>query len=421
MHNDVEKALLGALLIDPDKLPEVKLRPEDFEDRNNGRIFWAMLSVNGRGKSVDVLTVSDRLREAGYLDSIGGPAHLTELTNYVPTAAHASSYEKIIREKSEKRKLSGVIKEAGEIASDKNKTAQQVADEVKEKMHSAISQLTHSGSRFDISMMVEHTDEAKERYKQWGKLQGLSTGFFNIDHQTLGLVGGEMIIIAGKTSMGKTSLAMNIANNVAKAGHTVLFVTLEMTHAELTSRFMYLNGGETDDYYKVSAHIFYQKNDELNWKDIDGLIENAKQQIGAELVVIDHLHYFSREIEHVTQDIGRIAKEVKKNAIRHDVPIILISHVRKIERGKDATQEDLKDSAAIAQDADIVQMVGRLKDNGNMAVKIEKNRNRGKPTDRGERKMGDDYRDDPDVAELIFRSTKLSEPQETLPNNVFDN
>jgi replicative DNA helicase len=242
----------------------------------------------------------------------------------------------------------------------------------------------------------------------------------NIDHQTLGLVGGEMTIIAGKTSMGKTSLAMNIANNVAKQGHTVLFVTLEMTHAELTSRFMFLNGGETDEYYKVSAHIFYQKNDELNWKDIDGLIENAKKQIGAELVVIDHLHYFSREIEHVTQDIGRIAKEVKKNAIRHEVPIILISHVRKVEKGKDATSEDLKDSAAIAQDADIVQMVGRAKDNGNMLVKIEKNRNRGKPTDRGERKVGEDYRDDPDVSELEFQSTKLKEISVEVPANIFN-
>lgn len=408
MEGDTERALLGALLIDSDKLPEVKLRPDDFEDPNNGRIFWAMLSVVDRGKEVDVLTVADRLTEAGYLDVVGGAAYLTELTNYVPTASHLMSYAQSVSEKSEKRKLSNVLTEAGEIAKDQNKTAQQVADEVKEKMQGAISALTHSGNRFDISMMVEHTDEAKERYKLWGKLQGLSTGYESIDHQTLGLVGGEMIIIAGKTSMGKTSLAMNIANNVAKTGHTVLFVTLEMTHAELTSRFMYLNGGDTDDYYRVSAHIFYQKNDELNWQDIDGLIENAKKQIGAELVVIDHLHYFSREIEHVTQDIGRIAKEVKKNAIRHDVPIILISHVRKVGRGDEATMEDLKDSAAIGQDADIVQMVGRFSDTNTMGVKIEKNRNRGKPTDRGERKLGEG-REDPDVAELVFESTRLKE------------
>ena len=146
----------------------------------------------------------------------------------------------------------------------------------------------------------------------------------------------------------------------------------------------------------MAALTAFQKNDELDWKHIDGLIERAVKELGVELVVIDHLHYFTRELQNVAEDLGRITKEIKKNAIRHNIPVMLISHVRKSQDGKQTTMEDLRGSSYIAQDADIVLMVGRDFDNDKLIVTIEKNRNR-----------GFDYKNN--SVDLDFDSTKITE------------
>jgi replicative DNA helicase len=234
----------------------------------------------------------------------------------------------------------------------------------------------------ELILLSEFTEEAKLQYGQFGKMQGMSTGYSKLDRMLLGIVAGELVIIAGKTSRGKTTLALNIANNVALDGKSVLFVTLEMTHAEIASRYMYVNGGDTEDYAKVSASTVVQARDELNWQSIDRLMEKAKTEMDVDLVIIDHLHYFTRELDHVAEDIGRITKEFKKNAIRHKVPVMLISHVRKTGNKIESSMEDLRGSSYIAQDADIVLMVGRAdNDTNHLHVKIEKNRNRGYNSD----------------------------------------
>jgi replicative DNA helicase len=247
--------------------------------------------------------------------------------------------------------------------------------------------------------MSEYTDKAREFAQSFGKMQGLSSGYLSVDELTKGFVKGEVTVIAGKTSRGKTTLAMNIANNIALRDYKVLFVTMEMTKVQLTSRYMYINGGDTEDYNKVAQNTVYQKNDELDWKSIDGLVARAKQMLNVDLVVIDHLHYFTRETDSkLAEDLGRITKELHKNAERHDVPIILISHVRKTEGNKEATMDDLRGSSYIAQDADTVLMVGMSEDEpGIIHVRLEKNRNRGmnRPKE-NERK-------------LCFKKTKITE------------
>lgn len=234
----------------------------------------------------------------------------------------------------------------------------------------------------NLVMMSEFTEDALQLYRNFGQMQGISTGYPKVDRLTLGLVPGELILVAGKTSRGKTTLALNIASNVALEGHTVLFVTLEMTHKEITSRTMFITGCEgdelTEDYHSVAARTVFQVQDELKWTSIDSLMKKAKEDMGVDLVVIDHLHYFTRELQNVSEDLGRITKEFKKNAIRHEVPVMLISHVRKTQNDAEATMDDMRGSSYMAQDADVVLMVGRLKENPSIThVKIEKNRNRG--------------------------------------------
>ena len=233
-------------------------------------------------------------------------------------------------------------------------------------------------AELEFEMLADYHDEIEFRMKNWGKIMGLHTGNWVLDRMTMGLAPGELIVIGGATSNGKTALSMNIAANVAKQGKSVLFVTLEMTHGEAGVRFRKILGEE--QYDKCRATIFFQKNDELSWHSIDGLICKAKEEADCELVVIDHLHYFTREIQNIADELGNITKELKKNAIRHQLPIILISHTRKApdSHTRKTGINDLRGSSYIAQDADIVLMVERnLKEFPNdIIVTLEKNRNR---------------------------------------------
>lgn len=265
------------------------------------------------------------------------------------------------------------IKTVKDIYSDLSDEAKQsLEDHVLGVMQTSV---VKKQQEFKLASMTEYTKEAKVIAEHWGQMQGLSSGYRSLDRLTKGFVGGEVTVVAAKTSVGKTALAINIANNISLKDVPVLFVTLEMTKAQLTSRYLYINGGETEDYEKVASLTVFQETDELNWKSIDGLIGNFCKEFTNSFVVIDHLHYFTRELENVSEDLGRITKELKKNAIRHNVPIVLISHVRK--GPKDISIEDLRGSSYVGQDADIVLICGRSEDGTKLGIKVEKNRNRG--------------------------------------------
>lgn len=251
--------------------------------------------------------------------------------------------------------------------------------------------------QFEYDSMDGWLDEIEERYKNWGKMVGLSTHYWPIDLMTMGLAPGEVTVVGGATSNGKTAFCINVAANLAREGKRVLFVTLEMTQAELGSRFRKILGS---DFESSMANIFFQKSDELDWRSVDGLMKKAKEEAEVDLVVIDHLHYFSRSLQNVAEDLGNITKEFKKNAIRHRLPVILISHTRK---GSDSSStktgiNDLRGSSYIAQDADIVLMVERDRDfKDKIIIRLEKNRNRFGV------KMGSEYY-------LDFLETKINDP-----------
>lgn len=221
---------------------------------------------------------------------------------------------------------------------------------------------------------VDFVEEAAERVQNWDKMVGLSTGYWTMDNMTMGLAPGELIVVAGQTSHGKTLMATNIAARLLMQDHNVMFVTLEMTHAEITSRFIKIleHLGDIDKL----EHLTYQENEKLSWKAIPILVKKAVEQ-GVELIVIDHLHYFSREMDNTAEGLGMVTQEFKRAALKHNVPIILISHTRKVEKGRAADISDLRGSSYIAQDADIVLMVSQKQDfPGKIFVELEKNRNR---------------------------------------------
>lgn len=409
-NEDAEKAVLGCILIDDSKIAKVLeiLRPEDFFDPHHRYIYQAMESLYEKRVEIDLLTLSDHLRDAGLLELVGGAAYLTEITNYVPTAVRTLTYAKIVADDGAKRRIKraaeNILKDAenGTSLEDTLKT-------VREEIHE-VNQINGKQNKYQVSSMLDHVEEAEERYKHRDEIQGLSTGFPSIDKLTMGLVAGELIVVAGPTSKGKTLLSMHISNNVAKKGGRVLFITLEMTKAEMTSRYMYINGGSaTHDFQTVAANTIFQENDELDWKDIDGLIQNAKEQLDVDLVVIDHLHYFARDIKNAAEELGKITMTFKKNAIRHKLPIILISHIRKLGKDEDLSGDSLRGSSLIAQDSDIVLLVNRDPETNQMGVLIDKNRNRGKLSDRTPDWGGLTQREI-DTIYLDFNNTKLHDP-----------
>lgn len=407
MIENAEISVVGGLLVEPSKIKEVRqiVKHEDFLDKKLQVVFRAMEWLDNQGREVDIVTLSDALVKNKVSSLVGGAAYLADLTSKVPTATRIMTYARMVAEDASRRNLIE--------AASSGESLEETLNNLKNRIHEANN--IDGGNKYQVTSMLDHIEEAESRFANWGKLQGMSTGFPSIDELTLGLVGGELIIIAGLTSRGKTTLAMNITNNIAKTGKTVLFVTLEMTHAELTSRYMYINGGSgTRDFEEVACNTLFQANDELGWKDVDGLIENARDQLGVDIVIIDHLHYFSRGENNVSEVLGMVTKEFKKNAIRHNIPVILISHVRKLGENEKLSGESLRGSSLIAQDADIVLLVDRDPETNAMGVMIDKNRNRGKLSDRTKNWEGKDEREINTVY-LEFNETKLKDPKQLPP------
>lgn len=409
-NNEAEKAVLGCILIDNTKLNKIRevLKAEDFFDNHNRYIYSAIEDLSNSNVEVDLITLSDYLRDVKLLDITGGAVYLTELTNNIPTSVRALTYAKIVADDAAKRRIKRSAEEIGKAGAS-GASLEDTLKHVQEEIHN-LNNVGGKLNKYQVSSMLDFVDEAEERYKNRDSVQGLSTGFPSIDKLTMGLVAGELVIVAGPTSKGKTLLSMHISNNIAQYGGRVLFVTLEMTKAELTSRYMYVNGGkQTTAFSTAAANTIFQENDELNWEDIDGLIQNAKEELDVDLVVIDHLHYFARDIKNTAEELGKITMTFKKNAIRHKLPIILISHIRKLGKDEDLSLEALRGSSLIGQDADIVLLVNRDPETNQMGVLIDKNRNRGKLSDRTPDWGGREQRE-VDTVYLDFNNTKLHDP-----------
>lgn len=203
----------------------------------------------------------------------------------------------------------------------------------------------------------DYIEEAKEIRDKQGTVQGLSTGFKQTDDITLGMTEGELIVVSGPPSAGKTQLATHWAYSNAKKGNKVLFVTMEMTKPQMTERFM---GAADSDLSELEHGIIeYQKEDELASVDINYLVADAVKD-GTKLVVIDHLQYFSDDSdENEARQLGRICKDFKLAAVRYKVPVILIVHITKLKDGKKPTGNDLRGSSLIRQHADQLILVYR--------------------------------------------------------------
>lgn len=234
--------------------------------------------------------------------------------------------------------------------------------------------------------LIDEWDEIEKHDETFGQLVGLSTGYQVLDDMTMGLAPGELTIVAAPTSVGKSLLCLNIAANLVMKDHMVGFITLEMTRPEIGSRLKRILGEENAN---MVGGVIVNKSDRMSWRSVETFLKKAIDEWKIEVLFIDHLHYFARNLENQAEELGLITQEFKHLAIKYNIPVVLISHTRKTDNmGKEraATMSDLRGSSFIAQDADIVLMLNRVwqndEDSGTIVdptgirVTLEKNRNR---------------------------------------------
>jgi replicative DNA helicase len=378
-NEDAERAVLGSILIDGNgtfkKIGHI-LSANDFYEETHRVLFEHCKKLYDAGVEPDLLTIHDALKQSGWDMNIP-VSILTELTNYVPTTSHSVNYAKIVAKYAAARRILAASRDIAQLTQE-DITIDELVSRAETRLKGVTRGAVQAESKFEIVDLQPYMTMAREHREPEGQIKGISTGLKKVDAMTQGFVPGELMIVSGQTSHGKTQLSNNIMLAAAKNDHKVMFITMEMTKQETADRFNML----TRDEDIGEGKIFLNMRSDLAYTDVTKLIEKAKEK-GCDMVVIDHLHYFSRSVENATQEVSKIVKEFKSAAIVYELPIILICHVRKMAPKKHPTIQDLRDSSLIAQDADMVLIVWRDESPGatnpnEVEVTLWKNRNRQK-------------------------------------------
>ena len=343
---DAERSLLGAILMSEEKLADVTtiVRPKDFYDERHQHIYNAMWSLYERRRPVDLLT--KKLTEKA-----GGSAYLSELSGYVPTAAHATAYAEIVAAAAVRRRLITAAADINEQAYDQGHDINEIIGNA-EKTLFDVSQQNVKSEVYAISDLLSETfDRLEELNENKGALAGLKTGFPDLDRITAGLHRSDLVILAARPAMGKTALALNIARNVAQINNkAVLIFSLEMGREQLINRmlsdasgvnsFKLETGGFVDDdFSKISEALSDLSQVPIYIDDTPGLtvmeMRTKAQRVAHEqelgLIVVDYLQLMSgnskRAMDNRVQEISEISRGLKLIARELNIPVIALSQL----------------------------------------------------------------------------------------------
>ena len=385
-NTEAEEAVLGSILIDPDAIIRIAtvLRPEDFYREKHGWVYDTALALHERREPIDFLTVCDELERRGQLDEVGGTAFITTLVNTVPTSIHAEHYARIVERAATRRRL---IEAAGSIAG----LAYQEADDVEEVVDRA-EQILFGVSERRISrelvpirqVLSEYYDRIEYLTRHQGEMLGVPTGFSDIDKLLGGLQKSDMIILAARPSVGKTSLALSFAHNAAKKyRQRVAFFSLEMSNEQVVQRLISaetgidsqrlrrgnLNQDEWSRFMKAyndlsETLIFIDDTPGVSALELRTKARRLHAEVGIDLIVVDYLQLMRGDYrsENRVQEISSISRALKGLARELNVPVLAISQLsRGVESRTDKKPilSDLRESGALEQDADVVVFIYR--------------------------------------------------------------
>ncbi|MFC2030318.1 replicative DNA helicase [Chloroflexota bacterium] len=385
-NTEAEEAVLGGLLIDPDAIIRVAtiVRPEDFYREKHGWIYDAVQILHERREPVDFLTVCDELERRGRLNEVGGAAFITSLINAVPTSIHVEHYARIVERTGTRRRL---IEAAGQIAG----LAYQEADDVEEVVDHAeqilfgVSERRISRELVPIKVVLsEYYDRIEYLTRHRGEMIGIPTGFTDMDRLLGGLQRSDMVILAARPSVGKTSLALSIAHNASKKhGQRVAFFSLEMSNEQVVQRLISAEtaidsqrlrrGDIAEDEWgrfmkatsDLAEALFYiDDTPGISALELRTKARRLHAEVGIDLLVVDYLQLMRGDFrsENRVQEISAISRALKGLARELNVPVLALSQ---LSRGVESRQDkrpilsDLRESGALEQDADVVIFIYR--------------------------------------------------------------
>lgn len=383
---EAEEAILGALLIDPDAIIRIAaiLHPEDFYREKHGWIYDIALNLHERREPIDFLTVCDELERREQLDQVGGPAFITSLINAVPTSIHAEHYAHIVERTATRRRLIDAASQIAVLAYQEADDVEEVVDHA-EQILFGISERRIARELVPVRQVLsEYYDRIEYLTRHRGEMIGIPTGFTDIDKLLGGLQRSDMVILAARPSVGKTSLALSFGHNAAKKyGQRVAFFSLEMSNEQVVQRLISaetgidsqrLRRGEIADeewgrFVKATSdlaetHLFIDDTPGISALEMRTKARRLHAELGLDLVIVDYLQLMRGDYrsENRVQEISSISRSLKALARELNVPILALSQLsRGVESRTDKRPilSDLRDSGAIEQDADVVIFIYR--------------------------------------------------------------
>lgn len=405
-----EKALLGSIMLRPEALAEIMdiIRPEAFYLDKHKTIFEAMMHLYEKREPIDLLTLSSKLKESVDLDRIGGMSYLTEIVQSVPSSSNAEHYATIVSKKYTMRRLIEAAEHIAKIGYDEENEVEELLDKAEKKIYEVTSK-NLSGKYVEMKdVLTEAMDRLDRLHKTKGELRGVPSGFKDLDNKLSGFQNSDLIILAARPSMGKTSLALDIARNAAIRNNipTAIF-SLEMSTQQLVDRMLSaesrvdawrLRTGALnleEEFSRITAALdplskaplFIDDQAANNILKIRSVVRRLKHEKNLGLVVIDYLQLMTpihtKGADSVVQQITEISHSLKQLAKEFDIPVIALSQLSRAveQRGGRPRLSDLRDSGSIEQDADVVMFIHRdSNEEGNgkkqdAEILIEKHRN----------------------------------------------
>jgi len=381
---EAEESVLGAVLLSSDaaNIALEKLHAEDFYRPVHQNIFEAIVSLFDANEPIDAVTVSEALRRSGTLDRVGGVGYLTQLLDSVPTASNVEHYAAIVEEHALRRRLMRAGGEVGSLATSVDQPINDVLDRAEQAVFNVSERRVGDGLALIDPLLGPAIERAEELNRLGTEVTGLSTGFRDLDRKLAGLHPTNLVVIAARPGMGKTALALNMAQNAALQEAPVAIFSLEMSREEVVTRLLCAQGRidsqhlrtgrlTESDFTKLShaASVLYRKpiyvddSPGLTVTEIRAKCRRLRRRPGLGLVIVDYLQLMQGTSgENRQQEIATISRNLKNLARELHVPVIAVSQLnRALEAREDKRPRlgDLRESGAIEQDADVVMFIYR--------------------------------------------------------------
>ena len=387
---EAEQSVLGSLMIDKDAVIKIAdfLQSTDFYKPAHQKIYETMIELYQRHEPIDILSLPNRLKDKGFLQDIGGISYLTSLTNMVPTASSIVSYAKIVQQKKLLRDLIGAAYDISELGFQEDRDVDDLLDEVEQKIF-GVTQKSISGQQFkDIKEdLTGAFDKIEKLHRGEKPLRGIGTGYKQLDHMLSGMQKSDLLILAARPSLGKTSLALNIALHAAmKEKASVGIFSLEMSREQLVDRLISAESGidlwkirtgnlkeEEQDFEYLHqaldrlsrAPIYIDDAATSNIMRLRTMARRLQADRGLDLIIIDYLQLITprdNKACNMVQQITEISRGLKALARELNVPIIALSQLSRAVEQRDhkvPKLSDLRESGSIEQDADVVMFIYR--------------------------------------------------------------